>query len=385
MRILFIHEVDYASKQIYEMHEVPEHLAARGHSVAFLDYAEILRPESNGFGPDVQMPNRVVADVKVRAFHQVPCMPGVFGRIIETLRAPYYVMKAINKFRPDIVFNYAVPTSGWQAVAVCRMLDVPILFRSLDVSHKIRRTAFSLLIKTAERFVMKFSDHVSFNNPAMKQAMEVSGLVMRSASVDLPPLDIQHFSRALSRVSPKPRIVYMGSFFYFSGLEAVMRRFAETCKKSAIELVLIGGGEQDNLLRSLAKDLGIAEQVSFPGYIPYKDLPETFSKCEVAINPMVPTEVSNLALPNKVLQYLASGLSVVSTELTGLKAVLGDCKSLHWASSPEECIDIAVSLLEGRTQLSAANGKYVDLAVEKFALEDSINRLELLCERLAVA
>ena len=40
MRILFIHEVNYANKVIFEMHEFPELLALRGHKISFFHFPE---------------------------------------------------------------------------------------------------------------------------------------------------------------------------------------------------------------------------------------------------------------------------------------------------------------------------------------------------------
>jgi hypothetical protein len=40
MKILFVHEVDYQEKVIFEMHEIPEMLANRGHDVSFVDFPE---------------------------------------------------------------------------------------------------------------------------------------------------------------------------------------------------------------------------------------------------------------------------------------------------------------------------------------------------------
>jgi hypothetical protein len=42
------------------------------------------------------------------------------------------------------------------------------------------------------------------------------------------------------------------------------------------------------------------------------------------------------------LQYLASGLPVVSTRLDGLEGVFGDHQVIEWASSPEEVIATAM-------------------------------------------
>ena len=40
MRVLFVHEVSFLDKPIFEMHEFPEYLASRGHEVHFVDFLE---------------------------------------------------------------------------------------------------------------------------------------------------------------------------------------------------------------------------------------------------------------------------------------------------------------------------------------------------------
>ncbi len=40
MNILVLHEVDYLKKVVYEVHDIPELLASRGHDVTFIDYEE---------------------------------------------------------------------------------------------------------------------------------------------------------------------------------------------------------------------------------------------------------------------------------------------------------------------------------------------------------
>jgi glycosyltransferase involved in cell wall biosynthesis len=138
-------------------------------------------------------------------------------------------------------------------------------------------------------------------------------------------------------------IVYMGSFFYFSGLPNAIKEFARHSGASPTsKLLLIGMGEQDPELRKLVKDLSLESRVLFAGFVPYKELPRYLSSCDIAVNTLEPTLVSHAAFPNKVLQYLASGLPVVSTRLDGLEGVFGDHQVIEWASSPEEVIATAM-------------------------------------------
>jgi glycosyltransferase involved in cell wall biosynthesis len=138
-------------------------------------------------------------------------------------------------------------------------------------------------------------------------------------------------------------ITYMGSFFYFSGLPQVVKRFSELAsKEKSVKLLLIGGGEQDKELRDMVSQLNLTDRVIFTGFVSYDDLPSYLSLSTVAINPLEISRVASIAFPNKVLQYLATGLPVVSTRLEGLVSALSEVNGLVWENSPSEVLDEAV-------------------------------------------
>jgi glycosyltransferase involved in cell wall biosynthesis len=139
----------------------------------------------------------------------------------------------------------------------------------------------------------------------------------------------------------------MGSFFYFSGLPEVVKRFAELVPQgSSTKLLLIGGGEQENELRKLVVDLGISDQVVFTGFVSYNDLPEYLALSTVAINPLQISQVASIAFPNKVLQYLATGIPVVSTRLEGLFSAIDGIEGLTWAETPTRVLEIALEVAQ---------------------------------------
>jgi glycosyltransferase involved in cell wall biosynthesis len=229
------------------------------------------------------------------------------------------------------------------------------------VSHKIRRSIFSPIIALAERFIYRNADWVSANNPAMLEYVLESGGEKEKAGVNFPPLDLEHFTAVRKRggsirnqrgipVEAKV-ILYMGSFFYFSGLPEVIRSFAKEANHDDY-LLLIGAGEQAKELKDLVNDLGIQHQVLFTGLVSFSDLPGYLSIADVAINPLKPSLVSNTALPNKVLQYMASGLPVVSTKLRGLELTLGsDLTGLIFEKDSSDVASSALGLAHGGANL----------------------------------
>lgn len=383
MRLLFIHEVNYESKVIFEMHEFPELLARRGHDVTFFHY-----PESGGERSLRTSRRRIQGRVYPDASLTLITPPTFGGGPAERLAAPLLDFPALRREimtgRYDAIVLYAVPTTGWQTVAIARRAGVPVIFRALDVSHAIRETPFTPLIKRAESTVYRGAALVSANNPALAAyCVDVSGRV-GPVSVDLAPVDLSHFEgpvediRARYGLTPDHRVLaYMGSFFGFSGLDDVILTLRPAFEADPLlRLVLIGGGELEPRLRALRAEHWLADRVIFTGVVPYAQLPDHLAMADVAINPFRPMQVTNIAFPHKVLQYMASGIPTVSTSLTGLRGVLGDQTGVVWAEDPSAVARAAVKLLEAdaadRAEIGATERAFIhatfshEKAVEDF-------------------
>jgi glycosyltransferase involved in cell wall biosynthesis len=355
MRILFLHEVNYLEKPIFEMHEFPEYLALRGHQVGFVHFPEGWNKEQiRAQGFKSKNSGRAARDADLTLYTPESASGSMLGRFKTALTFGATFRKVLSDFQPDVVVSFSVPTSGWQALGECRKQNIPYIFRALDVSHKIRKNFYSLLVKRAEKYIYQNSSSVSANNPAMAEYCISMGARRERTSVDLPPIDLSHFSNAraareelrerLGISSNKKVIAYMGSFFYFSGLPEVVTEFSKS-KDESLVLLLIGGGEQAKELEGLVSRLGISDRVIFTGFVSFQDLPNYLGVADVAINAMHRTLVSNAAFPNKVLQYMASGLPVVSTDLEGLRMTFGETAGLRLVSAPEKVFESAQTLL----------------------------------------
>lgn len=386
MRILFLHEVGYLEKPIFEMHEFPEHLAKMGHTVGFVDFPELRTSKSEeDFGG--QITGRVVDNIGLQLFSQQPSAPGILGRLAAVFTFPLFFLKVIKQFAPELVVCFAVPTSGWQAAIICKTLRIPFVFRALDVSHKIRATRLSSLIKVSERVVYSTATHVSCNNPAMLSYCRSLGAKIDRSSVNLPPLDLTHFLEGAGKRSQTRTelgigqdervILYMGSFFYFSGLDDVIKELGSLAVKP--RLVLIGGGEKDTDLRALVDSLSLSEAVIFTGFVDFAVLPQYLSIADVAINPMLPTLVADAALPNKVLQYMASGLPIVTTKLAGLHSLFPDEPGVRYVESSSGILGEAIHLLEhGAPDLLGRANR--DAVSSMFDIRDSVTSFEDMLE-----
>lgn len=385
LNILFVHEVSYLTKPIFEMHEFPELLEARGHKVSFIQFAEGYKFWQSKRSPQFQViSGRVHRDTHIKL--STPFQLGVPGldRILAIFTFVPLLLKTLRIQPVDVIVNYAVPTYGVQTNFLAKRYKKPVVFRALDVSHKIRKSLFGPLIKATEKRVYRNSTLISANNPGLAKYSQTLALSAARAVTNLPPLDLAHFKKAEKNealakelgIAPNDKvIVYMGSFFYFSGLVDVIKQFSKANPQN-IKLLLIGGGEQDQELRELVETLGLTDRVIFTGFIDYAELPEYFSIADVAINPMEAGLVSNTAFPHKVLQYVASSLPVVSTVLDGLKATFADAAGITWASSSSETLAKAIELSRSQNQIDVAIKAQTSFCNRVFGVESALNDFE---------
>ena len=353
-KILFIHEVNYQSKVIFEMHEFPELLNLSGHEVTFLHF-----PEKFDFRPivhyrELQIINgRVYEESRIKLITPLTLFGKSLSRYLATLTNIPTIYRTIKSNDYDVVVLYSVPTTGWQTIILCKLLRVPVIFRALDVSHLIRETIFAHLVKKIEKFIYRNVQLLAANNLILGEyckSLSKKNLRMKVLNA---PVDINHFNGELQKQDSSLEsrdlinIVYMGSLFSFCGLEYVLKELSRIDQGgNHFKFTIAGSGEALRSLLDLCSVLQL-KNVEFLGTVDYNDLPDLFSSADFLINPLLELKVTNYALPHKVLQYLASGKPVISTKLDGLYSLLGDRNLVKWVEHPSEIID---SILKFRYQ-----------------------------------
>lgn len=382
MHLFFLHEVSYLKKPIYEMHEFPERLNLLGHRVSFMQFDE-------GFNRfrDARLPMRESIEGRVYKDADITLLtPWQLGfrrldRLFATLITPFDLAFRLIRDKPDVFISYSVPTSGWQALFLCKVLGIPYVYRALDVSHRIRRSRLNWLVKVFERIIYRSADIVSVNNPAMATyASQIMGSE-RPIKFDPPPLDLSFASLPSVKQRSEVRarlglgksdkvLLYLGSFFYFSGLIEFLDHFSKTLRENKnFKFVLVGGGEQEQELRSMVESEGLSDQVIFTGFVPFDEIWAIIGSVDLALNPMKPQAVSHFALPNKVIQYLAMGTRVVSTRLKGLEALFDGSPNIVFENDYAQMARVAESLLSAkatRTVPGVINMFEADRATESF-------------------
>lgn len=130
-------------------------------------------------------------------------------------------------------------------------------------------------------------------------------------------VDLQRFRPATQR-RPGAQILVARNLEPIYDNATALRAFA-LVRQSLPEarLVIAGSGPQESDLRRLACDLGLEDAVHFTGRIDRDAMAQAYRDADVALNPSL---VDNM--PNSVLEALASGVPVVSTDVGGVPYIV---------------------------------------------------------------
>jgi glycosyltransferase involved in cell wall biosynthesis len=352
MKIIFVHEVSWFNKVVYEMHDFPELLSLRGHNVHFLDFDEG-KPRAK-WRSVTTVETRAHLGSHVSVTTPPRFLPGILGRLLATIIAPLVFLQLVKKVRPDVVVTYAIPTSGWQITTICRFRKIPVVARVIDIPHVLRETHFKRLVIWSEKFVFKHVDFVSTHNEALRQYCITFGASPERSSVIYPGVDLARFFPAPPRADLQQRLginptdkvlLFMGTIFRFSGLTELLTELAPALRQDqTLKFLILGDGEDFSRLQQHATTLQIGDKVIMPGRIEYEDLADYLRLGQVALLPFRQELVTHGALPGKVLQYLACGLPTIATKLNGLLSMTGTDSGIIFATTAHEMSTLAVQL-----------------------------------------
>lgn len=108
-------------------------------------------------------------------------------------------------------------------------------------------------------------------------------------------------------------------------------------------LTIAGSGPEREALNKLVESLGLGEAVTFAGRLDPEAMAAVYRNCDIALNP---SRVDNM--PNSVLEALACGLPVVSTNVGGVPYIVRDNETalLVPPASPEKMAEAILLLME---------------------------------------
>jgi glycosyltransferase involved in cell wall biosynthesis len=130
-------------------------------------------------------------------------------------------------------------------------------------------------------------------------------------------IDLARFTPRPSTPGPRgesPHLVVTRNLEPLYDTATALRAFAIVReKRPTARLTVAGGGPERDMLGALAQELGVAAAVSFPGRLDPEGIAALYREADVCLNASLHDN-----MPNSLLEALASGVPVVSTDVCGI-------------------------------------------------------------------
>jgi glycosyltransferase involved in cell wall biosynthesis len=241
------------------------------------------------------------------------------------LRRGFDVIQVCNP--PDILFLVALPY---------KLLGKRLIFDHHDLAPETYLAKFDKdetsglyrLLRWFERQTFRFADRVmSTNRHYRRIAMDRGGkreqdvIVVRNGPESeqlftVPPNpDLHHGRRHL--------LLYVGTIAVQDGVDHLLRavrRLVRDRGRRDVHTVIMGDGPQLETLQAMARDMDIADYVTFTGRVPYEEVREGISTADVCIGPDPKTPLNDVSTMIKTTEYMALGKPIVAYDLRETRA-----------------------------------------------------------------
>ncbi len=170
------------------------------------------------------------------------------------------------------------------------------------------------------KWLMHRADHVFVQSDQMARDVASYGVPlakMTPVPMGVPPSLLEWLQKNPVD-SVTGRVVYVGTLAKVRRLEMLIQAFAKVAEvKGNVSLIMVGDGDHPSERLFLEKEtqrLGIADRVTFTGFIPMEDAWRFAATAQICISPFFPTFVLRSTSPTKLNEYFALGRPVVAND-----------------------------------------------------------------------
>ena len=122
----------------------------------------------------------------------------------------------------------------------------------------------------------------------------------------------------------RPIAAYAGHLYPWKGSDVFLQALAEL---KAVRGLVIGGHPREadwTRVHRLAERLGIADRVTFAGFVPAPEVLERLAAASIVVVPTTGTASARFTSPLKLFEYMASGRPIVATDLPSIREIIRD-------------------------------------------------------------
>jgi glycosyltransferase involved in cell wall biosynthesis len=277
-----------------------------------------------------------------------PAAQGVLGYLVEFLYC--WLATAALSVRVRRRHGFTVlqacnpPDTYWLLAALWRPFGVRFVFDQHDLNPELFVSRFGppagllarlqlAALRWLERRTYRLADHVVVTNESYRAvAIERGGRTRADTTVVRSGPDTAAMrpvaARPELRAGARHLLVYLGIMGPQDGIDQLLAVMAELVHRRGrrdVRLAVLGFGDMLEPMKLRARELALDECVTFTGRADRSMIADYLSTASVGLCPDAKTPLNDVSTHNKVMEYMAYALPVITFDLAETRVSAQDC------------------------------------------------------------
>lgn len=259
----------------------------------------------------------------------------------------------------DVIHTCNPPDTFWHIAKRYKKSGVKFVFDHHDLCPELylskydRQDLFYRLLLYLERKQFETADAVISTNESYRE------IAIRRGGKKPEQVTVVRSGPLLARFEPVPPdpalrkgrshlCVYLGVMGPQDGVDYAIRAAKRVISRGFedVHFAFIGSGDSYDDLVALSRELGLDPWVTFTGRIPDEDLKRYLCTADLGIAPDPKTPLNDVSTMNKIVEYMAMGLPVVSFDLKESRYSAGEAAVYISNDDPDAMGDAMIALLQ---------------------------------------
>ncbi|SES89489.1 PEP-CTERM/exosortase A-associated glycosyltransferase, Daro_2409 family [Nitrosospira multiformis] len=284
-------------------------------------------------------------------FYRTPAPPGLRARLpvlnqLAVMEALTHRLTEVVKIvEPDILHAHSPVLNALPALRVGRRAGIPVVYEvrafweDAAVDHGTHREwgARYRLTRELESYALRRVDAVTTICEGLRGDILKRGIPSEKVTVIPNAVNLENFrmsergdlqlANALG-VEGKVLLGFIGSFYAYEGLTVLLSALPRMLAANPdIRILLVGGGPQEDELKSLTARMGLQDKVIFTGRVPHDQVRRYYNLIDILVYPRLPMRLTDLVTPLKPLEAMAQGRLVAASDVGGHLELIQDGKT----------------------------------------------------------
>lgn len=269
-------------------------------------------------------------------------LPAVGPYLDEMAATERRIDELVDRVRPDVLHPHSPVLNALPALAVGRRRRIPVVYEmraswedaAVDHGSTTEGSLRYRLSRALETYALRRADAITTICDGLRRDIVSRGIDDTRVTVIPNAVNVATFRFGAQPDASLRRQLgldgamvagFAGSFYGYEGLDLLLAAVAQLRPTlPSLRVLLVGGGPQEQALRTQARELGIVDHVIFTGRVPHAEVQRYYELIDVLVYPRKSMRLTEVVTPLKPLEAMAQGRMMIASDVGGHRELIRD-------------------------------------------------------------